>query len=101
MKRKRDGSVLILWTLRERQSRAVLVRDQELDSIFNRPLYAELGVVPRKRPLVLRRVEVRALVLKLRDLGEHIEAMGKSGRYPQLPLVLSCQLETHPLLERR
>ena len=68
---------------------------------FDRPVDADLGVVPGDPDLARRRVEVGALVREHRPLAEHAEPMGEPGRNVELPLVLRGQGHALPLAERR
>ena len=65
------------------------------------PRHADARVVPKKRPLALRIVEIRHFVPDLGPLARHAEAVREAERDPHLPAVLRRQHHAHPPAERR
>src|SRR5205823_2747054 len=65
------------------------------------PGNAQRGIVPNNSALILRHVKVGAFVHHRRRFAHHTVAMGKPGRNIELSLVLSRELDTVPLAEKR
>ena len=84
-------------TISASRGAAVLCVQQRVPAI-DRPVDADLGIVPDDRDLV-GPVEVGALVLDVRGLGEHAEAVGEARRDLELAEVLSGEHLAHPFAE--
>ena len=84
--------------LLERRRLHILIRQ---DHRLNRPLDADLRVVPADVAVALRRVVVVRLVLHLDIVRQGDEAMCKAARDEELLLVLRRELHADPLAELR
>ena len=81
---------------RKPQALGVPLGEQRL---FQRPLDADVRVVPADGQFVLRRVELGALVVEQRGFAEHRKAVREPGRDIELPLVLAREHQAVPLPE--
>src|SRR4249920_1565812 len=71
------------------------------ERIGDGPVDADPGVVPGDAELALRIVEIRALVLDLRNGAHHCKAVHKARRQVALAEVLGRKRDAHPLAEGR
>ena len=84
--------------LLERRCFHILIRQNHR---LNRPLDANLGVVPADVAIALRRIVVVRLVLHLDIVRQRDEAMRKAARDEELLLVLRRELHADPLAKLR
>lgn len=84
--------------LLERRRLHILIRQ---DHRLNRPLDANLGVVPANVAVTLRRIVVVRLVLHLDVVCQRDEAMREAAWDEELLLVLRRELHANPLAELR
>ena len=68
---------------------------------IQRPIDSDLRVIPNETALLLRGVIVGGFVERVGALGQHEKSVGKSGRDPNLPMVVFAQLSADPPPERR
>src|SRR5262245_42051448 len=85
--------------LSQRLRHDVFLRQDRRVNLFEGPVDLQVGVIPLHADLALRVVKVGAFVLNLRDLGGHAKAVSESGRYVDLPEVVSRQPNADPLPE--
>src|SRR3546814_12407415 len=81
--------------LRERQARAIFLREQRLDSV-QWPIDPDIGIIPGQALLVLRSVRCGAFVEEIGVIGEGKEAVSKALRQPEHALVPGAQLDSNP-----
>src|SRR5687768_7569575 len=84
----------------ELDAATILVRQHRCGADGQRPLDADLRIVPAHASLGGRVVEIRALVEELRMLAQHLEAMRKSWRNPQHVAARGREVLPHPFPER-
>ncbi len=68
--------------------------------IVQRPLDADVRIVPRERQFILRIVKFRAFVGEQGGLAQHRKAMRETRRDEELPFVLGREIQSMPPAKR-
>src|ERR1039457_4740223 len=92
-----SGKQAILGQVLQPQPARVLVRKLR---VVQRPLDADVGIVPRKRQFILRSVKFRAFVCEQCGLAQHRKSVSETRRDEKLPLVLAGEMQSMPPAKR-
>lgn len=63
---------------------------------MNRPLDANVGIIPGKGALPFGGVMLGGFIDRIRVVGQHEITMRKARRNPQLPMIFLAQFDAHP-----
>src|SRR5689334_12525631 len=86
---------------REERSRRVGVGERRRVALVERPVDADLRIIPADRAVRRRVIYRRALVADIRDITEHEKAVAEAGRNPELATVSGGERHAGPLRESR
>ena len=75
----------------------VLLGKIQLHTLGNRPLNADIRIIPCKPAFIIRMIEIRALIAEFRFITQNDEAMGKILVNEELLLILSGKENAEPL----
>ena len=75
----------------------VLLGEIQLHTLRDRPLDADIRIVPCKPAFIIRMIEIRALITEFRFITQNDEAMGKILGNEELLLILGGKENAEPL----
>src|SRR5699024_2842693 len=75
----------------------ILFGNSQLHSLRNRPLYTDLRIIPDDAVLIVRMIEIRTFIGKLRVFRKHQKTMGKIFRDKELLFIFRGKAHAVPL----
>ena len=89
--------VILFGVLPETSPFLILLGKIQLHTLGNRPLNADIRIIPCKSAFIIRLLEIRALIAEFRFIAQNDEAMGKILGNKELFLILSGEENAEPL----